>query len=97
MQNYRQTLDDLHSLPFYVQIAAHTLAAFIVIAGFGFWKIISLPFIGQINFGWIGLLISFLWIVGLTNSYNFMDGMTNSGDRPIPGTPDQFRGHHTYL
>ena len=27
------------------------------------------------SLGWLGLIITFLWIVGLTNAYNFMDGI----------------------
>ncbi|MCX6038443.1 MAG: glycosyl transferase, partial [Chloroflexi bacterium] len=30
---------------------------------------------GTINLGWLGLAITFLWIVGLINAYNFMDGI----------------------
>lgn len=68
-------IDDLHSLPSYIRFCAHCLAAFIIIAIFGFWKVIALPFLGQVDLGLIGPLVSFFWIVGLTNSYNFMDGI----------------------
>jgi UDP-N-acetylmuramyl pentapeptide phosphotransferase/UDP-N-acetylglucosamine-1-phosphate transferase len=36
---------------------------------------ISLPLLGPVNLGWSAYLISFIWIFGLTNAYNFMDGL----------------------
>jgi len=68
-------LDDLHSLPNRIRFAAHSLGAIVVIVGFGYWQNVDLPFLGQLSLGWWGLPITFLWIVGLTNAYNFMDGI----------------------
>jgi UDP-GlcNAc:undecaprenyl-phosphate GlcNAc-1-phosphate transferase len=36
---------------------------------------ISIPLLGQIKFGFLGPLITFLWLIGLTNFFNFMDGI----------------------
>lgn len=33
------------------------------------------PGIGSVQMGWWGFPLSFLWILGLTNAYNFMDGL----------------------
>ncbi|MDA1044787.1 MAG: MraY family glycosyltransferase [Verrucomicrobia bacterium] len=33
------------------------------------------PFLGEIELGWASYILSFLWIIGLTNVYNFMDGL----------------------
>ena len=68
-------LDDLHSLPNRVRFAAHSLGAIALIVGFGYWQNVNLPVLGQLTLGWWGLPITFLWIVGLTNAYNFMDGI----------------------
>ena len=68
-------LDDLRSLPNRVRFAVHSLSAAMVILGFGYWSKIYLPLLGTINLGWLGLAITFLWIVGLINAYNFMDGI----------------------
>jgi UDP-N-acetylmuramyl pentapeptide phosphotransferase/UDP-N-acetylglucosamine-1-phosphate transferase len=68
-------LDDLRSLPFGLRFGAHSLAAALTLWGFGPWSTVSLPWLGSLNLGWLGLPISFLWIVGLTNAYNFMDGI----------------------
>jgi FlaA1/EpsC-like NDP-sugar epimerase/UDP-N-acetylmuramyl pentapeptide phosphotransferase/UDP-N-acetylglucosamine-1-phosphate transferase len=67
-------LDDLRSLPNSVKFIAHALGALAAIAGFGYWQQINIPFYGPLHLGWIGAAITFLWIVGLTNAYNFMDG-----------------------
>jgi UDP-N-acetylmuramyl pentapeptide phosphotransferase/UDP-N-acetylglucosamine-1-phosphate transferase len=68
-------LDDVRSVPIAVRLATHCLAAILVIWGIGYWKVISLPFLGEVDLAWVGLPITILWIVGLTNAYNFMDGI----------------------
>jgi UDP-N-acetylmuramyl pentapeptide phosphotransferase/UDP-N-acetylglucosamine-1-phosphate transferase len=35
----------------------------------------ALPLLGPLALGWFGLIMTFVWIVGLTNAYNFMDGI----------------------
>jgi FlaA1/EpsC-like NDP-sugar epimerase/UDP-N-acetylmuramyl pentapeptide phosphotransferase/UDP-N-acetylglucosamine-1-phosphate transferase len=67
-------LDDLRSLPNSVKFIAHALGAVAAIAGFGYWQQVNIPFNGPLHLGWIGGAITFCWIVGLTNAYNFMDG-----------------------
>jgi len=68
-------VDDLHSLPIGIRCTVHSLAAIIGIASFGYWHTISFPLIGQIHLGLVGLPLTFIWIVGLTNAFNFMDGI----------------------
>jgi UDP-N-acetylmuramyl pentapeptide phosphotransferase/UDP-N-acetylglucosamine-1-phosphate transferase len=68
-------LDDVNSLPNRVRFAVHSLSAAMVIMGIGYWRKIYLPLLGTINLGWLGLAITFMWIVGLINAYNFMDGI----------------------
>jgi UDP-N-acetylmuramyl pentapeptide phosphotransferase/UDP-N-acetylglucosamine-1-phosphate transferase len=41
----------------------------------GYFKVVAIPLFGELQLGFIGILITFLWIVGLTNAYNFMDGI----------------------
>ena len=67
--------DDLHTLPKRVRFSVHSLAAILAIIGFGYWDKLTVPFLDRVNLGWFGLLVTFLWIVGLTNAYNFMDGI----------------------
>ncbi|MCU0494639.1 MAG: glycosyltransferase family 4 protein [Chloroflexaceae bacterium] len=67
--------DDLKSLSNRLRFGVHTLAALLLIASFGFWQHVSLPLVGTLTWGWLGLPITLLWLVGLTNAYNFMDGI----------------------
>jgi UDP-N-acetylmuramyl pentapeptide phosphotransferase/UDP-N-acetylglucosamine-1-phosphate transferase len=68
-------LDDLYTLPNRVRLAAHGLGAIFALLGFGYWYTVSFPLLGELSLGWLGLPVTFLWIVGLTNAYNFMDGI----------------------
>lgn len=68
-------LDDLYSLSRRVRFAAHSLSALIVIVGLGYWHTVNIPFLGQVTLGWVGVPLTFLWVTGLTNAYNFMDGI----------------------
>jgi UDP-N-acetylmuramyl pentapeptide phosphotransferase/UDP-N-acetylglucosamine-1-phosphate transferase len=69
-------LDDLYSLPSWLRFGVHTAAALLVIFGIGYFKTVELPFY-TINLAgfFLGQIITLLWIVGLTNAYNFMDGI----------------------
>jgi UDP-N-acetylmuramyl pentapeptide phosphotransferase/UDP-N-acetylglucosamine-1-phosphate transferase len=68
-------LDDFRSLPRRARFAVHLAGALIAIAAFGVWNTITLPGIGTLNLGWLAWPITIIWIVGLTNAYNFMDGI----------------------
>ena len=68
-------VDDLRSLPNRMRFGAHSLGAVLVILGIGHWGVVDLPLLGAESLGWLGVIITFLWIVGLTNAYNFMDGI----------------------
>ncbi len=68
-------LDDLRSLPHQARFVAHAVAALVVMVGLGVWRQLVLPVIGVLHLDWLGWPLTFLWIVGLTNAYNFMDGI----------------------
>lgn len=68
-------LDDVRSLSNRVRFAVHSFSAVLVIVGFGFWRVVDLSVLGAVTLGWLGVIVTFLWIVGLTNVYNFMDGI----------------------
>jgi UDP-N-acetylmuramyl pentapeptide phosphotransferase/UDP-N-acetylglucosamine-1-phosphate transferase len=68
-------LDDLRSRSNRVRFGAHILAALLAIWAFGYWTEITMPIIGLLRLGLLGLPITFLWVVGLANAYNFMDGI----------------------
>jgi UDP-N-acetylmuramyl pentapeptide phosphotransferase/UDP-N-acetylglucosamine-1-phosphate transferase len=68
-------LDDLLNLPAKVRLPVHLLAAGIFVALAGPVTSIYMPFVGQVNWGWLGFPITVLWIAGFTNAFNFMDGI----------------------
>jgi UDP-N-acetylmuramyl pentapeptide phosphotransferase/UDP-N-acetylglucosamine-1-phosphate transferase len=67
-------LDDLRSLPSSARFAAHLAGAAAAIAGLGYWHVVKLPVVGELNWGGWGAAVTVVWIVGLTNAFNFMDG-----------------------
>ena len=67
--------DDIHSLSPRVRFTVQGIVAAIVIYGLGYFKVVTAPMFGEFQLGAIGILITFLWIIGLTNAYNFMDGI----------------------
>lgn len=68
-------LDDIHSLPSGLRLTVHSLGAVLAICDVGYLRTVSIPFYGPLSIGWLGALLTFIWIVGLTNAYNFMDGI----------------------
>lgn len=69
-------LDDMRGgLHAGLRFGVHALGAGLAMAGLGHWLAVELP--GGIVWHWgaVGLVATFLWITGLTNAYNFMDGI----------------------
>lgn len=67
--------DDLFGLGCYRKLFYETLAAgAMVVAGFRF-EVLYIPFVGDIALGGMGILLSLLWIVGVTNAINLLDGL----------------------
>jgi UDP-N-acetylmuramyl pentapeptide phosphotransferase/UDP-N-acetylglucosamine-1-phosphate transferase len=67
--------DDIHSLPTSVRFIVQGLVAVVSILGLGYFKSVTIPLFGVLPLGAVGVVITFLWIIGLTNAYNFMDGI----------------------
>jgi len=67
--------DDTHSLSPRVRFAVQGIVAAVSIYGLGYFKVVTIPLFGELQLGVVGIVITFLWIVGLTNAYNFMDGI----------------------
>lgn len=68
-------LDDRHSVPPFYRFVAHTVAAAVIVYGGFFIQRLEIP-----GAGWhwsyiVGAMFSVLFIVWMTNLYNFMDGM----------------------
>jgi UDP-N-acetylmuramyl pentapeptide phosphotransferase/UDP-N-acetylglucosamine-1-phosphate transferase len=67
--------DDLKALPNWLRFGVHSTAALLAVIAIGHWKSFALPLVGTFEIGRLGIPLTFLWIVGLTNAYNFMDGI----------------------
>lgn len=69
-------LDDLKRLPsFRVKLGAQVLASVILISTGLHFDTISVPLAGTVKMGVAGYVLTVLWLVGLTNAVNFMDGL----------------------
>jgi UDP-GlcNAc:undecaprenyl-phosphate GlcNAc-1-phosphate transferase len=67
--------DDIHSIGPYTKFAVQGVAAIVLFAG-GL-RILDLPVLfGARHLGWyIGLPITVLWVIGITNAFNLIDGL----------------------
>ncbi|WP_148278046.1 glycosyltransferase family 4 protein [Desulfobacula toluolica] len=71
--------DDLKQKAFYIRLLTHVVAVIIVMSfgiiihevNFGY----NLLFVNNNSLGMIGYFITFWWIMGMINAYNFMDGL----------------------
>ena len=68
-------MDDLRSLSTRARLVVQLAAAALLLAVAGCWSGLELPIVGPARVGWGGCVLALLWIVGLTNAYNFMDGI----------------------
>ncbi|HXI13986.1 MAG TPA: glycosyltransferase family 4 protein [Thermoanaerobaculia bacterium] len=67
-------IDDVRSLSACVRFFAHALSALIATSTCGYVSAIAFAD-GSVYLGVIGAVLTLVWIVGLTNAYNFMDGI----------------------
>jgi Fuc2NAc and GlcNAc transferase len=83
-------LDDLRSLPTILRFLTHAVAAIFVIASAG-----PLPGVGNLQFSGAAWVLTFLWIGGLTNAFNFMDGIDGiaGGQAAVAGLAAAIAGY----
>jgi UDP-N-acetylmuramyl pentapeptide phosphotransferase/UDP-N-acetylglucosamine-1-phosphate transferase len=67
--------DDLFSLSPHYRFLVQGLVATISILGMGYFRVVRVPLLGELDLGAVGIVITFLWIIGMINAYNFMDGI----------------------
>lgn len=68
-------LDDRYGIRPVVKLAGQLIAAsFLVSSGLIIEKI-TLPFLGMIDLGFVSVLVTVLWVVGITNAINLIDGL----------------------
>lgn len=68
-------LDDLIELSPKLKLSGQLLAAGVVVVGGVQVEFINLPFGGTIEFGYFSIPITVLWIIGITNAINLIDGL----------------------
>lgn len=67
-------IDDIRSLSASVRLPAQAAAAVVAVMTCGYVNGVNVPEVSH-TFGIAGPALTLLWIVGLTNAYNFMDGI----------------------
>lgn len=67
--------DDVKSLSPKVRFLFQAIAATLTVVGLGYFEAITIPLLGELKLGIVGIPITILWIMGLINAYNFMDGI----------------------
>ena len=68
-------LDDIHRLPYAIRLIVQAISSAVILIAIGYFQTITVPFIGEIHLYSIGIPFTLLWMMGLTNAYNFMDGI----------------------
>jgi len=68
-------LDDIFDLPAWVKLLAQILAAAVAIFSGIVVSFVTNPFDGMLNLGYLSIPITLLWIVGITNAINLIDGL----------------------
>ena len=68
-------LDDMFEITAKAKLLGQLIAAGIVIYGGLDIDFIKLPFGGELDFGYLNIPLTILWIVGITNAINLIDGL----------------------
>jgi len=68
-------IDDLIGTKLFSRLFFQALAVIAAMASGIVINELRIPWIGNYQLGIVGYIITFLWIIGLTNAYNFMDGI----------------------
>lgn len=68
-------VDDMRPLPNRIRFTVHSVGAIAAIVTGGYWGTVLVPLVGTIDLGVLGIAVTFVWIAGLTNAWNFMDGI----------------------
>ena len=68
-------MDDRWSLPARHRLAVQLVVGLAVVLTFGWYREMALPGLPLLQLDAIGLTLTVIWLVGLVNAYNFMDGI----------------------
>jgi UDP-GlcNAc:undecaprenyl-phosphate GlcNAc-1-phosphate transferase len=67
--------DDVRDLSARVRLLAQLGAALVAVGSGLVVTQLGLPWLGVVELGWLGPVLTLVWIVGCTNAVNFMDGL----------------------
>jgi len=68
-------LDDRFSIRPVIKLTGQLIAASFLVSSGLIIERITLPFIGIVDLGFVSVLITVLWVVGITNAINLIDGL----------------------
>ncbi len=68
-------MDDVFHVPYRLRLLAQGVAAAAFIGGYTSFGLVNIPVVGFVSLGFVGVLVTFVWFIGMTNAYNFMDGI----------------------
>jgi UDP-GlcNAc:undecaprenyl-phosphate GlcNAc-1-phosphate transferase len=68
-------LDDLYDWPFTVKLGVQALAALVAVGSGIYLHDYSVPYVGSVYIGWIGVPVTIAWLLFTTNAVNFIDGL----------------------
>ena len=68
-------VDDIRNLSARLRLLAQLGAALVAVGTGLTLSRLALPYVGVVELGWIGAVVTVFWIVGCTNAVNFMDGL----------------------
>ena len=67
--------DDITHLPFHIKLATQLIAVLVLLASGIAIQALHLPGVGGVQLAWGGYALTVVWILGLANAFNFMDGL----------------------
>jgi UDP-GlcNAc:undecaprenyl-phosphate GlcNAc-1-phosphate transferase len=68
-------IDDLFDISFLIKLGTQLAAAWVVVAA-GLWvHVLTLPYYGTIDIGWLGVPATIFFLLYVTNAMNFIDGL----------------------
>jgi UDP-GlcNAc:undecaprenyl-phosphate/decaprenyl-phosphate GlcNAc-1-phosphate transferase len=68
-------LDDRFTLRPIAKLTGQLIATSFLVSGGLIIEKVTLPFIGQVELGFLSVLVTVLWVVGITNAINLIDGL----------------------
>lgn len=68
-------LDDRYNIRPIVKLSGQLLAALVLISSGLVIEKVTLPFLGMVELGFLAIPITLVWVVGITNAINLIDGL----------------------